>query len=235
MPKNLALLNILFFTLWGFVICSTTKADQTEILVNFEDGYTHGWSVNGYNRITPHNGNPGPHLAIKFYEMFIIDIRNTTHDGFIGDYLAREPINLSIDIKTNSITYKGREVPRELILELRDSSQPSSSGFPYVSVWTSLGTLAAPGPYEEARWETYAVDIPILNDQVLANGMPEGWGGYGHEDPNTYELILPEDRTFASVLQNVTEIHFATQVPGQFYGYTNFDLDIDNIRILSQQ
>jgi len=52
--------------------------------------------------------------------------------------------------------------------------------------------------------------------------------GYGDEDPVTFDPILPADRTFASVLQGVDEIHFTTFVPGFCFGFTNFVTPADN-------
>jgi hypothetical protein len=45
----------------------------------------------------------------------------------------------------------------------------------------------------------------------------------------TFEPILPGDRTFTSVLASVDEIHFTTFVPGFFFGFTNFDMAVDNV------
>ena len=61
--------------------------------------------------------------------------------------------------------------------------------------------------------------------------MPAGWGGYGAEDPNTFEPILPEGVTFADVMASVDELAFTTYEPGWFYGPTVFDVRIDNLRI----
>ena len=63
--------------------------------------------------------------------------------------------------------------------------------------------------------------------------LPQGWGGSGDEDPNTFEPILPADRTFADVLAGVDEVVFTTFVPGFFYGFTNFDLQVDNVSVRS--
>jgi hypothetical protein len=68
-------------------------------------------------------------------------------------------------------------------------------------------------------------------DNPSSATLPAGWGGYGAEDPVTFEPELPADRTFASVLASVDEIRFTTYVPGYFYGFTNFDLRFDNITV----
>ena len=42
---------------------------------------------------------------------------------------------------------------------------------------------------------------------------------------------LPPDRSFANVLASVDEIAFTTFVPGYFYGWTGYDVVVDNISI----
>jgi hypothetical protein len=84
-----------------------------------------------------------------------------------------------------------------------------------------LGTLDA----NEPGWHTYSVDVL----DPTASDLPDGWGGTGDEDPVTFEPRLPPGRTFASVLASVDEIHFTTFVPGYFYGFTNFDMQVDNV------
>ena len=62
-----------------------------------------------------------------------------------------------------------------------------------------------------------------------ATSLPAGWGGYG--GPDAHGPTLPAGRTFASVLASVDEVVFTTLQPGYVYGYTNFDIAIDNVRI----
>ena len=61
-----------------------------------------------------------------------------------------------------------------------------------------------------------------------------GWGGTGAEDPVTYEPILPPGVTFADVLAGVDRMVFTTLQPGFFYGFTDFDLRIDNITAIRE-
>lgn len=42
---------------------------------------------------------------------------------------------------------------------------------------------------------------------------------------------LPPGVSFADVLKSVAEIRIHTVVPGYLYGFTNFDVSIDNISI----
>ncbi len=188
----------------------------------FDNG-PEGWSVNGWDIPDPAGGNPGAHLHWDdFVDTFGISLRNETDARFIGDYTARGPVRLSVDVDVTSITFFGGQVSRDLVVELRDYDNPPDF-YPYVSVWFNLGTLPAPG----SGWTTMGVDINDPNSAVL----PAGWGGTGAEDPNTFEPTLPPDRTFASVLAGVDEILFTTYVPGFFYGFTNFDVSFDNVSI----
>jgi hypothetical protein len=154
-------------------------------------------------------------------DVFGADIRNDTNPDFQGDYTALgSPLRLSVDVKIDSSDFFGTEVLRDMVVELRDTTTPPSSGLPYVSVWYNLGTLTSTMP----GWRHFEVDIANPSSATL----PAGWGGYGDEDPVTFEPILPADRTFASVLQSVDEIHFTTFVPGFFFGFTNFVMQVDN-------
>ncbi|HYF15559.1 MAG TPA: hypothetical protein VD971_10865 [Phycisphaerales bacterium] len=192
------------------------------VVTTFESG-AQGWSANGQVNVVPFNGNPTWNLDVNLIDTFGMAIRNTTNPAFLGNYTTLgAPLRLGIDVRTDSITFFGSQVPRDLIVELRDTSAPSSAGLPYVSVFAHLGTLSQSQP----GWRSFGIDIADPNSPTL----PQGWGGYGDED-QFGNPFLPADRTFASVLANVTEIHFTTLVPGFVYGFTNFDVAVDNIRL----
>ena len=89
------------------------------------------------------------------------------------------------------------------------------------SVGLLLGVLQA-GP----EWGSFSVTFTPDSQE-----LPAGWGGYGAEDPKTYEPILPEGITFADVMASVDEVAFTTFEPGWFFGATIFDVRIDNLRI----
>lgn len=194
-----------------------------DAVTTFDNGLE-GWSISGRTDIAPAGGNPGANLHGQLTDVFGADIRNETNQDFLGDLTRYGTFELSVDIKVNSITFFGNEVPRDLVVELRDNT--NNNGYPYTSVWYNLGTLQAQ-PGGDNGWQTYSVII----DDPFATALPAGWGGYGDEDPTTFEPILPGDRTFASVVQSVDSIHFTTFVPGFFFGFTNFDMQVDNITI----
>ena len=194
-------------------------ADTT---TTFDNGLE-GWSISGRTDISPTGGNPGANLHGILIDVFGADIRNNTNEAFLGDLTRYGQLELSIDIQVNSIDFFGTQVSRELVVELRDYT--NNNGYPWTSVYYSLGTLQAADRGADG-WITYSVII----DDPFATALPAGWGGYGDETP-LGDPILPGDRTFASVLQSVDEIAFTTFVPGFFFGFTNFDMQVDNITI----
>jgi len=193
------------------------------VTVNFESGSA-GWSVNGNENINPVGGNPGAFLDHYQFDTFGIQIRNDTNPDFIGDYTARGPITMSVDVKVDVIAFFGSPVSRDLIIEFVDYDNPPAF-YPYVSVWAHVGTLQPTQP-----WTSYSINI----DNPGSVTLPAGWGGTGDEDPVTFEPRLPPNRTFASVMAGVDEVRFTTYVPGFFYGGTEFGLGVDNVSLQEQ-
>lgn len=197
-----------------------------DAITTFDNGLE-GWSISGRTDIDATGGNPGANLHGVLIDVFGADTRNETNQAFLGDLTRYGMFELSIDIQVNSITFgPGNEVPRDLVVELRDNTRIPDSGLPYTSVWFNLGTLQAQTDRGTSGWQTYSV---VIEDPFAAN-LPDGWGGFGDETP-LGDPILPADRTFTSVLQSVTSIHFTTFVPGYSFGFTNFDMQVDNISI----
>ncbi|QBQ39542.1 PEP-CTERM sorting domain-containing protein [Pseudoduganella plicata] len=132
-----------------------------------------------------------------------------------------QSVTFGIDVLANSVWFFNREVTRDLVIELRDYDN-QANGLPYTSVWAKVGTLDA----GKTGWQHLSVTI----DDTSVLGLPSGWGGYGAEDAQG-NPFLPSDRTFASVLAGVDEVAFTTLVPGFVYGFTYFDVAVDNISI----
>lgn len=196
-----------------------------QVVTTFDNG-PEGWSVSGRDDISDSDGNPGANMDVILIDVFGADIRNNTNADFLGDYTANGPFEMSIDIRTWTISFFGQEVTRDLIIEFRDYD--NDQGYPWTSVWLNLGLLDSSLPGEDGTgWVTYSFTVEDPN----ATDLPPGWGGYGYEDPVTYEPILPPGRTFASVLASVDEVAFSTFVPGYFFGFTNFEMQLDNITV----
>jgi hypothetical protein len=190
-------------------------AAQTTV-VTFDNG-GEGWDGNG--SIETDGGNPGANFHFLI-ENFGIEIRNDSNPAFTGDLTQSSEITVSLDALVNSITFKGTEVSRDFIVEFR-SHALAQDGYPYTSVWYDLGLLQA-----NPVWSTFSVTFaPASLD------LPAGWGGYGAEDPITFEPILPPGVTFADVMASTDELAFTTYEPGFFYGAADFDVRFDNLGI----
>jgi len=188
----------------GFLITVPLAAQTT--VVTFDNG-GEGWNGNG--SIEADGGNPGANFHFLI-ENFGIEIRNDSNPAFTGDLTQSDEITVAIDALVNSIAFDGSEVSRDFIVEFR-SHALAQDGYPYTSVWYDLGLLQA-----NPAWSTFSVAFaPASQD------LPDGWGGYGAEDPITAEPMLPPGVTFADVMASTDELAFTTYEPGFFYGFTD--------------
>lgn len=206
------------------LIGMTANGLQAGVTTTFSAGLE-GWEgptgVGGATFIDNTLGNAAPSLRTVFND-FGITFSNSTNADFIGDYTTDPSVFISIDTYTTFLNFFGIDVGRDFIVELRDYDNPEP-GYPWTSVWYNLGILTASDP----GWHTWSVTIA----DTSAAALPAGWGGYGAEDPVTFEPILPAGRTFTSVLAGVDEIAFTTLVPGFFFGFTDHDVAVDNITL----
>lgn len=198
----------------GFLVAGPLAAQTT--VVTFDNG-GEGWDGNG--SIEADGGNPGANFHF-FIENFGIEARNDSNAAFVGDLTGISQVTVGADALVNSIQFEGSEVSRELIVEFR-SHALAQDGYPYTSVWYDLGTLQA-----DPAWSTFQVTFTPASTE-----LPAGWGGYGAEDPVTFEPMLPPGVTFADVMASVDELAFTTYEPGYFYGFTDFDVRFDNLFI----
>jgi len=206
----------------GLVLLLPAIASAQDTSVTFEHGFE-GWvgpgGDAGATTIEAEGGHPGAHARIVFND-FGVTFRTRTHPAFIGDFGPFGLITLSIDVKVEDISMLGNPVPRSLIVDFRSFSL-AADGYPWASVWHEL-TLMQSGQ----DWATYSVSV-----DPRSSTMPAGWGGYGAEDPDTFEPTLPDGVTFADVMAATEEMAFTTLVPGFFFGFTDHDVRIDTIRI----
>lgn len=202
-------------------LASAAAGTTTVDFSNGQQGWEAGSPFDGYQGvwIDPTLGSGAPALHTINPETFGVHWSTTTNDAFLGDYGRFGAVTLGIDVLANSITYLGNEVHRNVVVELRDYDNPYG-GMPYTSVWYDLGEIGA----DKGGWQHFAVTI----GDTASAALPSGWGGYG----NTIdEPSLPPGRSFADVLAGVDEITFTTFVPGYFYGWTAYDVAVDNISI----
>jgi hypothetical protein len=207
------------------ILCPLTmlRADTT---VTFDNGFE-GWvgpaGPGGSTSIAPSGGNPGAHMQTVFNN-FGITFSTSINAEFLGDYTVSPEVTIGVDIKVDDISFFGTPAPRPWLVELRDLDNPPG-GYPWVSVWYKFADVSS---NTHGSW----TDFEILIADTSASALPTGWGGYGAEGP-LGEPMLPANRTFSDVLAGIDQVAFTTLEPGFFFGFTDFDVRLDNIRIAS--
>jgi hypothetical protein len=193
-------------------------------IVTFDSG-EQGWEgpqgFGGSSFIDTADGNPANSYRTVFNN-FGIDFVNSTNPDFIGDFTTTSALDFSVDVRGRQVEFFFQPVSRSFILEFRSTSLAQGTPYPWVSVYYELGVLQG-----GLDWTTWSVSIPDTNAVTL----PAGWGGYGDEDPNTFEPRLPAGITFRDVLANTDSLALSTLVPGFFFGFTDFDVSIDNVTL----
>ncbi len=204
---------------------ATTIAGPTSTVVGFDGGSNGGFQGNAFYEAT--GGNPdgrAHHLNDSFFnELRTGAIGEPSNDAFLGDYSPYNDITFSIDVKTDSLTdFIGNQIARPVGIKLidRDIQGPSGAS----GIWFEMGIL---GVNFNSDWTTLSVSIADPTQTTL----PAGWVGFGDEDPNTFETILPAGATFASVLASVDEMHITGAAPGFFFTNAFWDVSIDNITL----
>jgi len=219
-PKEKRLNPKLKFTAAAATLLLTLSGVASAQSTTTFDNGREGWEA-AASWIAPRIGEGKPALRTRI-ENFGVTFANSSNANFIGDYTRTAGFELSLDVFTKSIVFDGHQVSRDLVVELRDHDN-APDGLPYVSVWAKLGTLSA----STGGWQTLSITV----GDTSASSLPSGWGGTGAEDPVTFEPKLPSDRSFADVLAGIDEIAFTTFTPGFVYGFTKFDVAVDNISI----
>jgi len=196
-------------------------ATTTTTFESGQEGWEGPQGIGGSSQIVP-DGNPGNAYQTVFNN-FGITFSNTTNPAFVGDYTQYESITISIDVRVDYLNFFGTDVSRSWLLDLRNQTAAQGSDYPWFSTFFVFDTISQA---QNSNWTTFSVTFDPNSES-----LPTGWGGYGAEDPNTFEPILPPGQTFASILSDVTEIAFTTFEPGYFYGFSDHTILIDNITI----
>jgi hypothetical protein len=196
------------------------------VQTTFENGLE-GWvgptGGGGSTFIEPGTGNPGNSLRTVFNNFGITFVNSDP--GFVRDLSSHSSVTFSVDVQVNSIFFFSQEVSRPWLVEFRDYDN-GGSGYPWDSVWFLLTPELSSAAHGD--WTTFSVTF----DATQA-ALPAGWGGYGEEDPNTFEPILPAHRTFADIMATYDQIAITTLQPGFFFGFTDHDIRLDNITLSS--
>jgi hypothetical protein len=208
----------------ALLVAALAAPQSLAAVVTFDNGQE-GWEgpqgPGGSSFIDSADGNPAASYRTIFNN-FGIDFTNSTNPDFVGNFTTSPALNFSVDVRARQVEFFFQPVSRSFIIEFRSSSLAQGTPYPWVSVWYELGVLQS-----GLDWTTWSVSIPDTNSSTL----PAGWGGYGDEDPNTFEPRLPAGITFRDVLANTDTLALSTYVPGFFFGFTDFDVSIDNVTL----
>lgn len=204
------------------LVAAASAGTTTVTFDNGDEGWVGPTGIGGATTILPDGGNPGANMRTEFND-FGITFRNDSNAAFVHDLSQYDQVTISIDTLVEYMNFFGIDVSRPWLVEFRDYDNVST-GYPWVSVWHKFADISQA---DTGSWTTFSVTI----DDPQSATLPPGWGGTGDEDPNTFEPILPADRTFADVLAGVDEIVFTTLEPGFFFGFTDHTVRIDNISI----
>ncbi len=210
-----------------FALGTTTAVSLAGVTttVDFEDGLTHGWEgpqgIGGSTYIDNTGGNGGGAGYRTQFNNFGIDFRNNTNSAFIGDFTGFDEVTVSFDLKVDQI---GTFLPvsRPFVLEMR-STTLASGGYPWASAYFLFDW------YGQDSFDGYTTLSTTFDPNAVA--LPAGWGGYGAEDPVTFEPMLPDGVTYADIMANVDEMAITTLLPGYFFSFDDYDFTLDNISI----
>jgi len=209
----------------GVLAMLASGAGAQTVTVDFSNG-AEGWrgppnNDAGGTTIEPTGGNNGEYMRTQFND-FGVSFRNTSNPDFLSDYTTSDEITLSIDLQVELINWNGQDTSKPWLVDLRNYDI-AQGGLPWTSVWFLFDNISQAN---NGDWTTYSVTFDPNSTE-----LPMGWGGYGDEDPDTFEPILPEGVTFAEVVSSVDEIVFTTLQPGIFFGFVDHTIGIDNITI----
>lgn len=202
-----------------------------ETVSTFDGGDPAGWWTTGLpgpnTFVDVSDGAPAPALRTIRVATFIT-FRNAA-PAWTGDYSAFAPggFTFAVDVHSRSVRFGEQDVTSPLVLELRDYDGAGAN--PWVSVFYPLGEIGTDSVNGRPGWHTLFVSVA----DPSAEALPEGWGGTGDEPPPNYTPALPPGRTFANVLAGVDEIALVTLLPGFFALGADYDLAIDDVRLIA--
>lgn len=200
--------------------CIAPFAAAQTTTVTFSAG-AEGWiSTGGATTLPGTGGNPDANLRTVFNN-FGLTFVNSANPAFRGDFTTADSVTIAIDVRVENIAFFGSPVSRPWLVELRDTTNPPA-GYPWKSVWFLFAPISAAST---GSWTTFSVTF-----DPRATALPPGWGGYGAETAGG-EPILPPGTTFRDVLAGVDAMAFTTLQPGFVFGFTDFTVRLDNIRV----
>ena len=207
-----------------FLMNQLLVAQPFSTTVSFDGGDNGGFTGNAF--FEPTGGNPDGNAHFNL-ETFGMELRTgatgePANEAFLGDYSTAELVTIGVDVRVDDLNFFGQQVPRNLGMVFVDDDIQGPNG--PSGLWFELGEISSMATSEWTRFELTIEDFSLTD-------LPPGWIGFGDEDPVTFEPILPDGATFASVLASVDQFQISTFEPGFFFGFTNFDVRIDNLSI----
>jgi hypothetical protein len=208
-----------------FAIATETQGASSTV-EGFDGGTDGGFIGNVFFEAA--GGNPdgnARHLApdLFFNSLRTGGLNEPANPNFLGDYSSYSSVTFGFDVRTDVLRNFNGPISREIGIALRDRDLQGPNGD--AGIFFTFKT-----PLNEALqddWTTYSVTIDDPNSPTL----PSGWIGFGDDDPNTFEPILPTGASFASVLASVDEFEITGAIPGFFFGPANMDIRIDNVTV----
>ena len=203
----------------AFLIASPAQA-QFPTVVGFDGGADEGFEGNFFFEAA--GGNPGGNAHNPNIDVFFPRLATTTNPAFLGDYSIFSEVTISFDLQVENLSdFIGNQISRPIGIQFVNDSivGPSGSAGVYYDLGIYNSTL-------QADWTTMSVTF-----DPNATSLPTDWYGFGDEDPNTFEPMLPAGTTFADILSGVTEFSITGAFPGFFFTFAFNDIRIDNITL----
>ena len=201
-------------------------ASQSAVNVGFDGGSTGGFTGNFFFEAAGGNPDGNAHILLStfFPSLTTGAPGQPANAAFLGDYTRFAGVTLSLDVRVDALRspFTNLAIERSVGIALVDRDAAGPSG--RAGVFFELAVLSESA---QPDWTRLAVTI----DDPGATSLPAGWIGFGDEDPNTFEPILPPGATFTSILASVDEMWITGAVPGFFFGSAVFDVRIDNVAL----
>lgn len=211
------------------VLIAPLAAFADDAVTTFDGGVAMGWTGpndGSSTTVEPTGGNPDWNMHTFIFDFGITFRNSTPNSGFVDDLTQYDSVTISIDVKVDQLDWAGTPTPRPFLVDFR-STDDAVGGYPWSSVWFKFDLISAE---KYGEWTTLSITI----DNPSSTELPAGWGGYGDEDPDTFEPMLPDGVTFAQILSGYDQMAFTTLEPGFGFIMSQFDVRIDNIRLTGE-
>ena len=217
MTKNILVILSMLATC---LVATPAALAQFPTVVGFDGGANDGFEGNFV--FEAKGGNPGGNAYLPNALVNFPDLRTTTNQAFLGDYSIFSEVTISFDLLVENLeTLNAEQIERPIGIQF--INEDFQGQFQAAGVFYELGLISSE---LQSDWTNLSVTF-----DPNSTSLPLGWTGFGAEDPNTFEPILPENVTFADILSGVDQFSITGAVPGFFFGSVFTELRIDNITL----